>query len=68
MTDMAMASEELVATTPRGRQRSRPSELAAARDELLPALERLLAGYSPATRLALLNELQARGISDLESR
>ena len=65
MADMAMASEELAAPTPHGRRRSGSAELAAARDELLPALERLLAGYSPATRLALLNELQARVIDEL---
>lgn len=42
-------------------------ELQAARAEVLPALQRLLATYEPATRLALLHELQAEALRDLGS-
>jgi transcriptional regulator with XRE-family HTH domain len=42
-----------------------PSELPAARTHVLPALERLLAPYSPTTRLALLNELQQQALREL---
>ncbi len=48
------------AAAPRGR-----SELSQARAELLPALSRLLSGYSPATRMALLAELQSAAVADL---
>lgn len=44
-----------------------PSELAQARAEVLPALRRLLAGYSPTTRVALLAELQSGAVADLTS-
>lgn len=47
---------------------STSSELAAARSRVLPALERLLEPYSPATRLAVLHELQARAIAELGAR
>ena len=66
VSDMAMASDEVMPPSrARARRRDSSSELDAARDQLLPALEQLLAGYSPATRLALLNELQARAIREL---
>jgi transcriptional regulator with XRE-family HTH domain len=41
------------------------SELAQARAEVLPALRRLMAGYSPTTRVALLAELQSGAVADL---
>ncbi len=48
------------------RVRTRASgELQGARNEVLPALRRLLATYEPATRLALLHELQAEALRDL---
>lgn len=62
---MPLAADELAASPSRARRRRQTSELAAAREELLPALERLLAGYTPTTRLALLNVLQARAIREL---
>jgi hypothetical protein len=41
------------------------SELAQARAEVLPALRRLLADYSPTTRMALLAELQSGAVAEL---
>jgi transcriptional regulator with XRE-family HTH domain len=41
------------------------SELRDARAQVLPAVERLLAPYSPTTRLALLNELQQQALREL---
>ena len=41
------------------------SELGRARDELVPRLRRQLREYSPATRLAVLHELQADALAEL---
>lgn len=47
---------------------SRRHELATAQSEVLPALRRLLSTYEPATRLALLHELQAEALRELTTR
>lgn len=52
------------AAVTRGRSRNEAEQ---ARTEVLPALRRLLATYEPATRLALLSELQAEAIQQLTS-
>jgi transcriptional regulator with XRE-family HTH domain len=55
---VAFAMDRVESATP-------SSELPAARSQVLPALERLLAPYSPTTRLALLNELQQQALREL---
>lgn len=52
-------------STPPPRRRGATGELDQARTEVLPALRRLLATYSPATRLSLLNELQGEVVREL---
>ncbi len=53
------------ASVPASIRTAAAGELQAARAEVLPALRRLLATYEPATRLALLHELQAEALRDL---
>ena len=68
MADVALPNVGVGARSPRSprtRRRSSPPELQTARAEVLPALERLLDGWSPVTRIALLNELQAAALRDL---
>lgn len=58
--------DSMPASAPRAKAAS-PSEVQTARSEVLPALRRLLSAYEPGTRLALLHELQAEAIDDLNA-